>query len=85
MKVNVGKCSVMHCGRLNKNIDCKLYGQTIRVTASEKDLEEIINSDMKFNDQAASADKKANKTLGMIKRNYEYINKDTLKCCMVRQ
>ena len=31
MKFNVDKCSVMHCGRLNRNIDYKLYGQKIRV------------------------------------------------------
>ena len=30
---------------------------------------------MKFKDQVASATKKANKMLGMIKRNLEYINK----------
>ena len=35
----------------------------IRVTESEKDLGMIINNDMKFNDQVASAAKKANKTL----------------------
>ena len=27
MKFIVDKCSVMHCRRLNKNIDYKLYGQ----------------------------------------------------------
>ena len=37
MKFNVDKCSVMHCGRLNRNIDYKLYGQNIRVTESEND------------------------------------------------
>ena len=34
---------------------------------------------MKFKDQVASAAKKANKTLAMIKRNFEYINKDDLE------
>ena len=38
MKFNVDKCGVMHCGRLNRNIDYKLYGQKIHVTESEKDL-----------------------------------------------
>ena len=51
----------MHCRRLNRNIDYK-HGQKIRVTESEKDLGVIINSDMKFKDQVASATKKANKT-----------------------
>ena len=27
MKFSVDKCSVMHCGRLNRNIDYKLYWQ----------------------------------------------------------
>ena len=34
---------------------------------------------MKFKDQVASAVKKANKTLGMIKRNFEYINKEAFE------
>ena len=79
MKFNVDKCSVMHCGRLNRNIDYKLYGQKIRVTESEKDLGVIINNDMKFKDQVASAAKKANKTLGMIKRNFKYVNKEAFE------
>ena len=27
MQFNVDKCSVMHCGKLNRNTDYKLYGQ----------------------------------------------------------
>ena len=53
----------MHCGRLNRNIDYKPFGQKIRVMESEKDLRVIINSDMKFKDQVAFAAKKATKTL----------------------
>ena len=34
---------------------------------------------MKFKDQIASAAKIANKTLGMIKRNFEYINKEAFE------
>ena len=34
---------------------------------------------MKFKDQVASAAKKANNTLGMIKRNFEYVNKDAFE------
>ena len=83
MKLNVDKCSVMHCGRINRNIDYKLYGQNICVTVSERDFRVIINNDMKFKDQVASAAKKAKKTLGMIKRNSEYVHKNDLKCCMV--
>ena len=69
----------MHCGRLNRNIDYKLYEQKIRVTESKKDLGMIVNSYMKFKDQVASADKKANKTLGMIKRNFKCVNKEAFE------
>ena len=69
----------MHCGRLNRNIDYKLYEQKIRVTESEKDLGVIINNDMKFKDQVASAAKKANKTLGMIKRKFKCVNKEAFE------
>ena len=61
MKFNVDKCSVMHCGRLNRNIDYKLYGQNIRVTESEKDIGVIIHHDMKFQDQVGPAAKKVYK------------------------
>ena len=39
----------------------------------------IINNNMKFKDQVASAAKNANETLGMIKRNFEYINKEAFE------
>ena len=51
----------------------------IRVTESEKDLGVIINNDMKFKDQVASAAKKANKTLGMIKRNFKFVIKEAFE------
>ena len=51
----------------------------MRVKESEKDLKVIINNDMKFQDLAASAAKKANKTLGMIERNFKCVNKDVFE------
>jgi len=63
MKSNVKKCSMMYCGRLNRNSDYKLYWQRIRLTESEKDVGVIINSDMKFKDQVASAANNAAKRI----------------------
>jgi len=76
MKFNVDKCCVMHCGRKNPERNYELYGTKLRKTTSEKDLGVIINCDMKFKDQVAAAAKKANRTLGMIKRNFECMKKD---------
>ena len=79
MKFNVDKCSVMHCGPKNEKHKYRLYGQEIRKTESEKDLGVMVNADMKFKDQVSAAIKKANRTLGMIKRNFNYINREAFE------
>ena len=79
MKFNVEKCSVMHCGSKNEKHDYRIYGQLIRKTVSEKDLGVVINPDMKFKDQISAAIKKANRTLGLIKRNFECINREAFE------
>ena len=76
MKFNIDKCSVMHCGYGNQNAKYNLYGSELRATETEKDLGVLIDRDMKFSSQVMSQTKKANKVLGMIKRNFQTINKD---------
>ena len=60
-------------------MDYKLDEKKIRVMESEKDLGVIINNNRKFKDQVSSAAKKANKTLGMIKRNFKYVIKQAFE------
>ena len=79
MKFNSDKCSVMHCGCNNVNNTYKLYDKEICVTDSEKDLGVIIDKNMKFTSQVASQVKKANKVLGMIKRNFEIGSKEVFQ------
>jgi len=74
MKFNVDKCCVMHCGRNNPEYEYKLYGTSLRKSEGEKDLGIIVNKDMKFSGQVSSAVKKANRTVGMIRRNFQYLN-----------
>ena len=63
----------MHCGKYsglqNKKKNYKLYGSILKNTTFEKDLSILVNPDIKFKDQVSAASKKANKILGMIKRN----------------
>ena len=47
--------------------------QTIEVTEQEKDLGVLITSNLKVSDQVASAVKKANKILGLVKIYFKYI------------
>src|SRR5271163_4269653 len=76
MKFNIQKCSVMHCGKQDTMHQYTLYGIKLRIMDCEKDLGVLINSDMNFKDQAMVASKKANRVLGMIRRNFECINSD---------
>ena len=68
----------MHCGKYsgfqNKKKNYKLYGSILKNTTFEKDPGILVNPDMKFKDQVSAASKKANKILGMIKRNFECMN-----------
>ena len=79
MKFNTDKCSVMHCGTNNRKTQYKLYGKILRDTNSEKDLGVIVDKDMKFKSQVAAQTKKANNTLGMIKRNFECVNQEVFQ------
>ena len=76
MKFNTDKCSIIHCGNNNRKTQYKLYGKILRETNSEKDLGVIVDKDMKFKSQVAAQTKKANNTLGMIKRNFECVNQE---------
>jgi ribonucleases P/MRP protein subunit RPP40 len=79
MRFNSDKCSVMHCGKNNIRSDYSIFNQVLRKTDSEKDLGVVINSDMKFKDQVTAQAKKANRVLGMIKRNFECRDKEVFK------
>ena len=72
MKLNLEKCCVMHCGK-KKNY--KMFDKLLQKTECEKDLSILVNPDMKFKEQAFAASKKANKVLGMIRRNFESMNR----------
>jgi Reverse transcriptase (RNA-dependent DNA polymerase)/Endonuclease-reverse transcriptase len=75
MKFNTEKCCVMHCGSKNNKEDYYLYGVKLRKTVSEKDLGVIVDNDMKFKHQVDAASKKANRNLGLIKRNFSTVSK----------
>ena len=79
---NTGKCKRMHIGRTNgkqeytMTIDNK--ETIIEECTEEKDLGIIIDNELKFDRHIQEAVKKASKVLGMIKRNFIYIDKETL-------
>ena len=78
MSFNVNKCKVMHLGYNNVNADYFLCGETLINVTEEKDLEVIIQQNLKVDLQCASAVKKANQILGMISRTFANKSKDII-------
>ena len=66
----------MHCGKNNMKKNYKMFNKLLRKTECKKDLDILVNPDMKFKEQAFAASKKANEVLGMIRRNFESMNRE---------
>ena len=68
MLFNVKKCKVLHIGHNNAHHNYSMNGENLQTVSEETDLGIIISSDLKPSKQCICAVKKANMTLGMIKR-----------------
>ena len=76
MPFNVGKCKVMHIGHKNPNANYVLNGRALESTVSEKDLGVVITNDLKFSRQCIEAEKKAQRILGYVKRQFGFRNRE---------
>ena len=84
---NAKKCKAMHFGYNNPRKTYFLDNQELESVASEKDLGVMVDDKLKFHVHAASASKKANQMLGVIKKSYVTRDADaitTLYKSMVR-
>ena len=73
MLFNVEKCKVLHIGHNNAYCDYSMNGEILQSVT-----EETVSNDLKPLKQCASAVKKANMTLGMIKRHIVSRDKNTI-------
>ena len=78
MPFNVDKCKVMHIGHRNTNAEYKLLGKKIESCSQEKDLGVTISNDLQFSKHCIDVEKKAQKLLGYIKRQFITRKKDTI-------
>jgi len=78
MLFNVEKCKVMHIGYNNMKAEYFMDGVKLEHVTEEKDLGVIISEDLKWEKQCSSAVSKANRILGMIKRNFVDRSKETV-------
>jgi hypothetical protein len=71
MLFNAKKCTVLHFGHNNAKGPYHMDGTMLTEHEEQRDLGIIIHSSLKPSQQCVAAAKKANKMLGMIKRNIE--------------
>ena len=71
MKFNIDKCYTMQAGRTRHNILSTyiLHDDPLPITESTKYLGITISSDLKLNKHISSITSKANRTLGILRRN----------------
>ena len=79
---NTAKCKRMHIGKSNSKHEYTMNVNDketiIEECTEEKDLGIIIDNELKFDRHIQEAVKKASKVLGMIKRNFKFIDKENL-------
>ena len=78
MPFNLEKCKVMHVGATNPNANYSLLGSELATTTAEKDLGVWITNDFSFRKQSIEAEKRAQKLLGYIARQFRYKEQDTI-------
>ena len=78
MLFNVKKCKVLLIGHNNAYCDYSMNGEILQSVTEETDLGIIVSNDLKPSKQCVSAVKKANMTLGMIKRHIVSRDKNTI-------
>ena len=75
---NTSKCKVLHIGRSNPCRRYKIDGNPLKSVNEEKDLGIIVDTDLSFHKQTAAAIKKANASLGMIKKSFSLLDQSTV-------
>ena len=78
MPFNLDKCKVMHIGQRNVEAKYKLLGKELEICNEEKDLGVIITNDLKPSKQCIVVEKKAQKILGYIKRQFTSRKEETI-------
>ena len=76
MSFNADKCKVLHFGPKKVNYDYNMNGSILSDVTFEKDLGVVITGDLKPSRQCAAAAARANRVLGLVKRNFNSFSKE---------
>lgn len=82
---NLNKCKVLHIGQNNPQYSYKMTDMKgtmidLQCVDNEKDLGIIFQSNLKFDQHISMTVNKANKILGLIKRTFSYLDKNSFLC-----
>ena len=78
MPINLEICKAMRIGSRNQNARYELLGKEIASCQQEKDLGVIITNDLKPTKQCVEVEKRAQRILGYIKRQFKTRKKETI-------
>ena len=85
LRFNADKCKVIHIGRNNPKQDNTMrlhYSQDrakLETSQCEKDLGVMVDNELKFSRHVEAQVAKANKILGLIRRSYQFLDKESLR------
>ena len=85
LRFNADKCKVIHIGRSNPKQDYTMrlhYSQDrakLETSQREKDLGVMVDNELKFSRHVEEQVAKANKILGLIRRSYQFLDKESLR------
>ena len=78
MPFNTDKCRVLHVGSTNPKEEFALLGAPVTPSPLERDLGVLVAEDFRFSQQCISAEKKAQKILGYVKRVFKHRTRATV-------
>ena len=77
LRFNVKKCKTVHYGQNNPFYQFTMNFEDIETASEEKDLGITFQQNLKFSSHIAEKVSKANSTLSLIVRTFDYIEKDS--------
>ena len=80
LPLNISKCKILHIGQYNPRYCYKMDGMDIVKVNEGKDLEVLIDCNLKFHSQHSAAVNKANRLLDLIKQTFLNISADSFTC-----
>ena len=85
LRFNAANCKVPHLRQNNRKhvYNMKTHGTWERVSIGAsvmvKDLGVLVDTDLKFSKHVEEQVNKANRTLGLIRRSFQFLNRESLK------